>query len=101
MTRDLTDVRDVVEAYLALLEKGHTGHVYNVGSGREVRIRDVLHVLLDIANVKARVTMDPQRIRRDEQLRMCAAVAKIRSHTGWASRVPLHESLRDILASSH
>ena len=100
VTRDLTDVRDVIEAYLALLDNGRTGHVYNVGSGREVRIRDVLDILLDLAKrVKARVTTDPQRVRRDEQLRMRADVAKIKSHTGWVSRVPLDESLRDILAS--
>ena len=86
VTRDLSDVRDVIDAYVALLERGRTGHVYNVGSGREVRIRDVL-------------VTDPRRLRRDEQLRMRADVTKIGSHTGWASRIPLNESLRDILAS--
>jgi GDP-4-dehydro-6-deoxy-D-mannose reductase len=99
VTRDLTDVRDVVEAYLGLLESGQRGQVYNIGSGREVRMRDVLEILLGCANVKARVVMDPRRLRRDEQLRMCADVAKIKAHTGWASRIPLDESLRDILAS--
>ena len=99
MTRDLSDVRDVVEAYLALLANGRKGHVYNVGSGREVRLRDVLDALLDLAKVKARVTTDPQRVRRDEQLRVRADVFKIESHTGWVSRIPLIESLRDILAS--
>ena len=99
VTRDFTDVRDVIEAYLALLENGRKGQVYNVGSGREVRIRDVLEILLDLANVKARVTTDPQRVRHDEQLRMCADVARIKSHTGWVSRIPLDKSLRDILAS--
>ena len=99
VTRDLTEVRDVVKAYLALLERGLMGHVYNIGSGREVRIRDVLERLLDLAHVNARVTTDPQRTRRDEQLRMRADVAKIKSHTGWASRISLDESLRDILTS--
>ena len=99
VTRDLSDVRDVVEAYLALLANGRKGHVYNVGSGREVRLRDVLDALLDLAKVKARVTTDPQRVRRDEQLRVRADVFKIESHTGWVSRIPLIESLRDILAS--
>jgi len=99
VSRDLTDVRDVIEAYLALLENGRTGHVYNVGSGREIRIRDVLDILLELASVKARVTTDPQRVRRDEQLRMRADVTKIKAHTGWVSRVSLDETLRDILAS--
>ena len=31
--RDLTDVRDMVRAYLLLMERGKAGEVYNVGSG--------------------------------------------------------------------
>src|SRR5207253_11347484 len=42
VTRDFTDVRDVVEAYLLLLEQGRRGEVYNVCSGLEHSIRDVL-----------------------------------------------------------
>ena len=34
--RDFTDVRDVVRAYRLLMEKGKSGKVYNVGSGRAV-----------------------------------------------------------------
>ncbi|HSB61117.1 MAG TPA: GDP-mannose 4,6-dehydratase, partial [Vicinamibacteria bacterium] len=44
--RDYTDVRDVVRAYWALLERGTAGEVYNVCSGRGRRIRDLLDVLL-------------------------------------------------------
>ena len=31
--RDLTDVRDVVRAYMSLMESGTPGEVYNVASG--------------------------------------------------------------------
>ena len=42
--RDLLDVRDVVEAYLALLERGTPGEAYNVARGEgRVAGRDVPH----------------------------------------------------------
>ncbi len=84
MTRDLTDVRDVVRAYLALLEKGRTGEVYNVGSGRETRLADVLDELLSIAGVTAEIVTDPARVRSDEQRRAVADVRKIVADTGWS-----------------
>src|SRR5439155_20221526 len=38
--RDLTDVRDTVRAYTLLAERGRSGRVYNVCSGRAIAIRD-------------------------------------------------------------
>src|SRR5438876_2355456 len=49
VTRDFTDVRDVVEAYLLLLDQGKRGEIYNVCSGLEHSIRDVLMRLLRLA----------------------------------------------------
>jgi GDP-4-dehydro-6-deoxy-D-mannose reductase len=97
VARDLTDVRDVITAYFALIERGRCGEAYNIGSGRETRIRDVLSRLLQLAGVEASIKTDPARLRPDEQLRVCADVSKIRADTGWTSRVPMDETLRDVL----
>ena len=97
ITRDLTDVRDVVRAYLSLLEKGRTGEVYNVGSGRETRLADVLNALLSIAGVRADIVIDPARLRSDEQRRAVADVRKIAADTGWSASVPLSTTLADML----
>lgn len=37
--RDFSDVRDVVRAYVLLLEKGMPGEAYNVGSGRTTPVK--------------------------------------------------------------
>lgn len=97
VTRDLTDVRDVVHAYFALLDNGHAGEVYNVGSGRECRIADVLNGLLAAAGVSAEIVTDPDRIRRGEQRRAAADVRKIATDTGWSSSIPLSVTLADML----
>ena len=43
--RDIMDVRDTVRAYVALMEKGSSGEVYNVASGEAYTIRELLAVL--------------------------------------------------------
>jgi GDP-4-dehydro-6-deoxy-D-mannose reductase len=93
VTRDFTDVRDVLRAYFALLERGRTGEAYNVASGRETPLRAVIDLLLDIAGVEATIKSDPARQRPAEQRRVVANVAKVREHTGWSSGITLRETL--------
>jgi len=97
VTRDLTDVRDVVRAYFSLLESGMSGNAYNVGSGRETSMADVLAMLIRIAGVDADVHQDPARMRADEQRRAAADVRKISQDTGWSATTPLAETLADTL----
>ena len=97
VTRDFTDVRDVVQAYLLLLEQGKRGEVYNVCSGSEQSIRDVLIRLLQLAGVEAAVEQDPLRLRRAEQRRIYGSPRKLERDTGWARRYSLNTSLADIL----
>ena len=97
VTRDLTDVRDVVSAYFALLEAGVPGEAYNVGSGRETSMRDVLNTLAAIAGIEPEIRVDPLRMRADEQRRAVADIGKIRHDTGWSATIPLQATLADVL----
>lgn len=97
VTRDMTDVRDVVRAYFALLDDGRRGEVYNVGSGRETRLGDILDGLLEVAHVSATVVTEAKRVRQGEQRRACADVRKIQRDTGWSPSIPLSQTLADML----
>jgi GDP-4-dehydro-6-deoxy-D-mannose reductase len=98
VTRDFTDARDVVEAYLLLLERGAAGEIYNICSGREFWIRDLLPTLLDLAGVDAQVMPDPARMRPAEQKRLLGSYAKLNRCTGWTPAIELRTSLKDALA---
>lgn len=97
VTRDFTDARDVIEAYLLLLEHGASGEIYNICSGREVWIRDLLSTLLDLAGVEAEIVRDPARMRPAEQKRLLGSHAKLHRCTGWTPRTELRTSLADAL----
>ncbi|MGQ9729517.1 MAG: GDP-mannose 4,6-dehydratase, partial [Candidatus Fervidibacter sp.] len=61
--RDFTDVRDIVRAYWLALEKGEPGEVYNICSGKAWSIREVLEMLLNMANTKVEIRQDQSRMR--------------------------------------
>ncbi len=97
VTRDFTDVRDVVRAYFALLRDGERGEIYNICSGREQSIRALLHRLAAIAGVEISVQQDPSRLRKSEQRRVVGDPAKMQRVTGWRATTELDESLAMLL----
>ena len=97
VTRDFTDVRDVARAYFMLLKEGAKGEIYNVCSGQEQRIRDVLERLIVLAGVNCRIEQDQARVRPSEQKRIFGSFAKLRERTGWQPVITLEQSLRNVL----
>jgi GDP-4-dehydro-6-deoxy-D-mannose reductase len=97
VSRDFSDVRDVLRAYFALLERGTCGEAYNVASGREVVLREVLDRALALSRVAATVEVTASRQRPSEQRRVAADIAKIARDTGWRPRIPLDQTLEETL----
>jgi GDP-4-dehydro-6-deoxy-D-mannose reductase len=97
VTRDFTDVRDVVRAYFALLERGTRSEVYNVCSGHDRSVRSILERLAQLAGVDVTVRVDPARMRKAEQRRIRGDASKIREATGWQAATPLDDSLAAML----
>ena len=86
--RDLTDVRDVVRAYVALMADGAPGEVYNVASGVGHSIREVLESLTAAASVAVRIEVEPERIRPIDNPTLVGDASRLRQRTGWAPAVP-------------
>jgi GDP-4-dehydro-6-deoxy-D-mannose reductase len=95
--RDFSDVRDVVRAYWRLLESGNAGEVYNVCSGKGIRIRDLLQALIAAAGVDVEVRVDPDRLRPADIPALVGDPAKLHEATGWTPVVPLERTLGDLL----
>jgi GDP-4-dehydro-6-deoxy-D-mannose reductase len=96
--RDLSDVRDVVEAYRLLLEKGRRGEAYNIGSGVALSIGEVLTRLLALTPVKVEVQQKADLMRAHEPPALRADAGKLRRETGWQPRFRLEQTLADMLA---
>lgn len=94
--RDFCDVRDIVRGYALLLDKGRAGEIYNLCSGRALRMRDVVEQLIAMSGLDVTVTVDPQLVRDRDQRRAVGSYEKLYQHTGWQPKIMLQESLKDI-----
>jgi GDP-4-dehydro-6-deoxy-D-mannose reductase len=103
VVRDFTDVRDVVRAYWALLEVGNRegaarpDSVYNVCTGRGVRLGDLVKRLVALAGIEVEVRPDPGRIRPADIPVLVGDPSRLRAATGWEPRIPFDRTLSDLL----
>lgn len=95
--RDFTDVRDVVRAYAMLVERGIPGETYNVGSGRAIKIEDILSLILSNTNKKIEVLVDKEKLRPVDVPIIEANVKKTYETTGWKAEIELETTIKETL----
>jgi GDP-4-dehydro-6-deoxy-D-mannose reductase len=95
--RDFCDVRDVVRAYILLLQKGRSGQVYNISSGKAIRLQEILDLLLSLARRNIAVDVDERKLRKVDIPFLVGDNKKIRKEVAWQPKIPLPQTLGDLL----
>lgn len=95
-SKDFLDVKDVVSAYEFLMDNGRCGDVYNICSGRAVKIRELLDTLLSFSGEKIEVVEDPSRLRPEDSNVVYGDCSKLKA-LGWAPEHRLEDGLKALL----
>jgi UDP-glucose 4-epimerase len=90
-TRDFVYVEDVVEANLAAMGQDIQG-TYNVGTGEETSVNDLLRILVRHTNSTCKEVHGPAK--GGEQARSVIDSGKLRQELSWESRTELSEGLK-------
>lgn len=101
--RDVTDVRDIVDGYIRMLEKSAeipNGSIFNLASGRSHRMADLLNLMLKQSPVDIRVEIDPTRLRPMGVTRTLGDARRAGQLLGWRARTTIEQTLRDVLDDS-
>jgi nucleoside-diphosphate-sugar epimerase len=94
VSRDYSDVEDVVATYLALLESNVRSEVVNICSGRAIALLDIIEMMNEIAGYKIEVRINPEFVRENEVPRLIGNPAKLRSLVETPQPRPFVETLR-------
>lgn len=95
--RDFTDVRDVVQAYVELIKCGKSGETYNVGTGKAIKISEVLEYLLSLSEEDIVVKTDPTKFRPIDVPSIQADIRKLQECTGWQPNVSWKDTVKEML----
>lgn len=99
VARDFSDVRDVARAYAAIVAKAPAGKALNICSGVAHSLGEVLDMMARIAGYAIEVRVNPAFVRDNEIRRLVGSNARLRELTGFASSIPLRETLQWMYAT--
>lgn len=96
--RDFLDVRDVVNAYFLLSQKGEGGEAYNVSSMQRYLLKDIVHMLIGYSGINdIDINIDPARLRKKDVSKVDIDSSKIKKTIGWIPKIKIEKTLEDIL----
>lgn len=94
VSRDFTDIRDVVRAYRLVLESKDSSQVYNIGSGNSVSLREILSMICSLSTKKIIIETDQALLRPNDTPYICCDSGKIQKRLGWK---PVYSLKKDSL----
>ena len=97
--RDISDVRDVVQAYRLLAEKGRPGETYNVSSGQAVSMEEALKLMLKMSTLTIKIETDPSLLRPADVPLLWGDPSKLKAETGWSPSFLFKDTLNSLLDS--
>ena len=97
-TRDLLYITDAINGMLTIAE--HGDGIYNLGSGRETSIKEVVETVINIIDpAKKYVSVESRRRSNAVDIpRMCADVSKLKM-LGWSPEISLRDGLLKMIKS--
>lgn len=95
--RDFTDVRDIIHAYVLLIESDVPNGIYNIGSGISRSISEILVYLIELADVPINIEIDYDKYRISEVKKIVGDSTKIQQAINWKPENDFKDSLKDTL----
>ncbi|MFT7304758.1 MAG: GDP-4-dehydro-6-deoxy-D-mannose reductase [Candidatus Azotimanducaceae bacterium] len=95
--RDFLDIRDAVNAYWSLAQHGVSGECYNVCSGRETVIGDLVDLAIQLCGRPIHIAIREGFQKVGDADRACGVNTKLIAAVDWQPEISLAQSIGDML----
>ena len=95
--RDFTDIRDVVRAYVLLMQFGDPGKIYNVCSGVAVKMQTILDKMIALSSAMVVTRTDQKKFRPLDVPEFKGDNHLLISATGWSPEYKINQTIEDVL----
>jgi nucleoside-diphosphate-sugar epimerase len=99
VSRDFSDVEDVVTAYIGLLESNARSEIVNVSSGSAVALREIISIMTRLAGYEIEVRVNPEFVREQDIHRLVGDNGKLKRLIGFAPSASLDRTLQRMYAA--
>jgi GDP-4-dehydro-6-deoxy-D-mannose reductase len=94
--RDFTDVRDIVRAYRMILEATAPSPVYVLGSGKCIKIKDIVESLLKISGKTLTLEVEAALLRKVDPVKFMANASLAGQELNWRPELSIDSTLNEI-----
>ena len=94
-SREFLYVEDAAEAIALATERYNGGEPINIGTGREVAVRELVDAIVKLTGFHGRVAWDPSK--PDGQPRRCLDISKAKREFGFEATTPLELGLKNTI----
>lgn len=99
--RDYIHTSDMANAMGQLLKKFDTGYdVFNIGSGIEYSVKEVVHAFEAALGEEIAIVVDPAKKRKVDRLHLLADINKLKNFISWHPRISLETGVSKLLAET-
>jgi len=98
--RDYIHTSDLSRGLIAALNHKQDGYdVFNIGTGEEHSVRDIVKMCEVILNQPIKIKQSPLLTRKVDRMHLCANIDKIRQVMGWKPKITLQKALHELLSA--
>ncbi|MFC1669085.1 GDP-mannose 4,6-dehydratase [Spirochaetota bacterium] len=95
--RDFLDIRDVVNAYIGVMENFKNGEIYNLSSGKSTKILNIIEILQKLTNHSIKIKTKESLLRNNEIKSIVGDSSKLQKNINWSPSISLKETLQWML----
>jgi UDP-glucose 4-epimerase len=96
--RDFIHTSDMAKAVYQLLEKFQHGvETFNLGSGKEYSVVDVVQAFERQIGEPITIEVDPARVRKVERMHLLADISKLQSYINWQPEISLDDGIKTLI----
>ena len=96
-SRSIISMQDALNAYWLAAKKCKIGEVYNIGGGKNIKLKDFLKILKSLSKVKIVSKIDKKLLRKTDIKTQIPSSFKFSKITGWKPKMSLKKSLEVFL----
>ena len=92
------DVRDVVDAYIRLMERLPDGGIFNVASGTGYRLTDLLNLIQELSQTTLVIKKSDSLLRKNEIIKSIGDSSALQQCLSWRPCYSIRDTLEWILS---
>ena len=88
---------DLADAIIKILNSKKHGQIYNAGSTKPIKMREIVEVISELMKVKFEDFVENVPGRSTEDARYWIDSSKIKSEMGWEPKISLKDGIKDVI----